>query len=122
MSNVQTFQASGSDLCYVIATADSRLLPKLREALEPMHPRSIVVSAAVSWSDLGTGITYRGQSLRLDLQVARVEILCSERQVDAIVGVINKLLVPEGHADRAEGTVAAFAAGGTRIAPATQAR
>ena len=93
MSNhVHAFQALGTDTYCVVAAANARLLPQLREALAPLRASSVLVSLAMNWAEAGQELTYRGHRFRRDLEIARVEITCRERDVEAILAAISRVL------------------------------
>jgi hypothetical protein len=111
----------GADLGYqVVATMESSMLPQMRAVLATLHPLSVVVSSAVSWSGGGDEIRYRGQSCRLDRQIARMEITCAEVKVDWIVNAIDRVLTGGRSRERGLGTVVAFPI--ARAGVATSAR
>lgn len=91
----------------LVLSLSASLLPQLRETLAPLRPFSVCVCAATSWGS-GSELSYRGQRVRFDAQVARVEITCAEPRLEAIMKALDPLLPrPSGQRSPA-GTLLVF--------------
>jgi hypothetical protein len=94
--------------CRVVATIGGQLLPQLRDALAPLGLASVLVSSAVSWSDQGSELVYRGQRIIRDREVARVEISCAEQQVERILNAFDSVTGRKGAEPHAPGFVVVY--------------
>ena len=110
MSNLsnRTLDAVPDREYWVIAIIPEDALSRLRESLTATGLRSVIVSNAVSWSGEGREYAYRGHRYRGDKNVVRVEIACTERHVDWIVGAVGRAVADGGSAVGADGSVVAF--------------
>ena len=91
----------------LLASLSASLLPQLRETLAPLRPFSVFVCAATRWGT-GSELSYRGQRVRVDAQVARVEITCAEPRVEAIMKALNPLLARPAGEHSPVGTLLVF--------------
>lgn len=96
----------------VVATMGRHLLPRVRDALGAIRPSSVHVFAAEAWSG-GLELAYRGQKVRFDREVARLEVACTRRQVDRVANAIEAILAEAGHSANAAGGVLAFCVSST---------
>jgi hypothetical protein len=94
MSNVREVECNvAADQTYrVLVTVDAQRIGQLREVLTAIQPLSVVVTPGVSGNDPKQRVSYRGREHRLDRQVVRIEITCAERDVDWIVGAIDRVV------------------------------
>jgi nitrogen regulatory protein PII len=110
MSNVshRTLGAAEDREYWVIAVLPEATLSDLRESLTDSGLRSVIVSNAVSLNAGGHEYAYRGNRFRSDKNVVRVDIACSERHVDRIVGALRLAITHGGSDPLSEGSVVAF--------------
>jgi len=88
----QVHRGTASATSHLVLIVESCTLTKLRELLEPLRPLHVTVSTAMSWGDAGPELSYRGQRMRRDRSVARVEIGCSEGQAERIASILRSAL------------------------------
>lgn len=104
MNSIHERRANQEPGYRVVATIGRHLLPQVRDALGPIGPSSVQVCPADIWTG-ALELSYRGQRVRFDREAARIEIACTEHQVDRVVRTIEAILAIAGHSANAAGGV-----------------